>query len=130
MIDPRDLPAESMLSAINLAELSAGVQMASASGGFDPIELGRRIEVLQRVEHEFEPIPFDASAARIFGRVSAAVAGTGRVSRARTADLMIASVAIAEGLPLYTTNADDFVGLEGLLEVVPVVPRVHQGEGL
>ncbi len=128
-IDPDDLPVETLISAITLAELSAGIQMAGARRG-DPVDIARRIEVLQRVESEFDPLPFDSSAARQFGRVSASVAAIGRVPRSRTADLMIASVAIAVGLPLYTTNPDDFVGLEGLLVVVPVVPRPHQAAGL
>jgi predicted nucleic acid-binding protein len=33
---------------------------------------------------------------------------------------MIAAVAAAAGLPLYTTNPDDFDGLEGIVRVVPV----------
>jgi hypothetical protein len=33
---------------------------------------------------------------------------------------MIASIAIAAGLPLYTTNPDDFAGLDDLLSIVPV----------
>jgi predicted nucleic acid-binding protein len=33
---------------------------------------------------------------------------------------MIASIAIAEELPLCTTNPDDFVGLEQFMTVVPV----------
>lgn len=38
---------------------------------------------------------------------------------------MIASIAIAEGLPLFTTDPDDFKGLDGLLTVVPVTrPKV------
>jgi predicted nucleic acid-binding protein len=40
---------------------------------------------------------------------------------------MIAAAAIAQGLPLFTTNPDDFTGLAGLLTLVPVtrpaVPR-------
>ncbi len=78
------------------------------------------MDVLQRTEHEFDPIPFDVEAARVYGRVTAAVIAAGRKPRRRALDLMIASIAIAEGLPLYTTNPDDFVGLERLMTVVPV----------
>lgn len=46
--------------------------------------------------------------------------GAGRKPRRRIADLMIAAVAIAEELPLFTTNPDDFKGLDDLLTVVPV----------
>lgn len=81
--------------------------------------------VLQRAENEFDPIPFDTEAARIYGRVCAAVISSGRKPRRRVADLMIAAIAIAEGLPLFTTNPDDFKGLDGLLTVVPVTrPQV------
>jgi predicted nucleic acid-binding protein len=75
---------------------------------------------LQRAENEFDPIPFDAEPARIYGRVTAAVIGAGRKARRRIADLMIASIAIAEGLPLFTTNPKDFAALDGSLTVVPV----------
>ena len=57
-------------------------------------------------------MPFDAEAARIFGRVTAAVIAAGRKPRGGAVDLMIAATAIAEGLPLYTTNPADFTGLE------------------
>jgi predicted nucleic acid-binding protein len=123
-IDPLELPDEMAISAITLAELSAGpheVRRNSEQDRYDEhAERARRLEVLQRVENEFDPVPFDAEAARIFGRVSAAVIAAGRRPRRRAVDLMIASTAIAEGLPLYTTNPDDFAGLDSLLPIVPV----------
>lgn len=128
-LDPDELPAEVAISAITLAELSAGpheVRRNEEQDDYDEhAERARRMDVLQRAENEFDPIPFDAEAARIYGRVCAAVISAGRKPRRRVADLMIASVAIAEDLPLFTTNPDDFVGLDNLLTVVPVTrPRV------
>jgi predicted nucleic acid-binding protein len=127
-IDPAELPDEMAISAITLAELSAGphqVRRNDEQAEHDEhIERARRLEVLQRAENEFDPIPFDAEAARIYGRVSAAVIATGRKPRRGIADLMIASIAVAEALPLFTTNPDDFHGLDELLTVVPVTrPR-------
>lgn len=80
----------------------------------------RRLDVLQRAEHEFDPIPFSAEAAKTYGRVTAAVVSPGRKPRRRIADLMIAATAIAEDLPLFTTNLDEFEGLLGLLNGAPV----------
>src|SRR4051794_31688181 len=123
-VDPEELPVEVAISAITLAELSAGPHEVRRSDEQDDYEeyaeRARRMDVLQRAENEFDPIPFDAEAARIYGRVCAAVIGAGRKPRRRVADLMIASIAIAEGLPLFTTNPDDFAGLDGLLAIVPV----------
>ncbi|MGQ0465967.1 MAG: type II toxin-antitoxin system VapC family toxin [Sporichthyaceae bacterium] len=113
------LPDEAAISAITLAELSAGPLVVAPGPGAEA-ERARRTGLLQRAESEFDPLPFDAEAARIFGRASAAVAALGRTPRARVADLMIAAVAAANELPLYTTNPDDFAGLEELLEVVAV----------
>jgi predicted nucleic acid-binding protein len=132
-IDPAGLPAEVAISAITLAELSAGphhVRRGDEQGGYDEhAERARRLDVLQRAESEFDPIPFDAEAARIYGRVTAAVITAGRKPRRRIADLMIASVAIAEDLPLFTTNPGDFTGLEHLLAIVPVTrPSLPQQE--
>jgi predicted nucleic acid-binding protein len=123
-VDAAELPGEMAISAITLAELSAGpheVRPNHEQDRYDEhAERARRLEVLQRAESEFDPVPFDAEAARIFGRVTAAVVGAGRRPRRRLADLMIAATAIAEGLPLFTTNPDDFAGLGTLLRVVPV----------
>lgn len=123
-VDPAELPEEMAISAITLAELSAGphqVRSDAEQAAYDEhAERGRRLEVLQRAESEFDPLPFDAEAARIFGRVAAAVVALGRTPRGRIGDLLIAATAIAEGLPLFTTNPDDFLGLGDILEIVPV----------
>lgn len=123
-IDPAELPDEMAISAITLAELSAGPHQVPKNAERDDLdedaERAGRLDVLQRAENEFDPIPFDAEAARTYGRVCAAVVSTGRKPRRRVADLMIAAVAIAQDLSLYTTNPDDFAGLDGLLAIVPV----------
>ncbi len=123
-IDPAQLPERMAISAITLAELSAGpneVRSSDEQNEYDEHEeRARRLEILQRVASEFDPIPFDVEAARIYGRVAAAVVAVGRKPRRGLADLMIAATAIAEGLPLYTTNPDDYRGLDRLLEVVAV----------
>jgi len=114
-LDATRLPEEMVISAITLAELSAGPHHAD-----DPAERARRISLLQHTEATFDPLPFDAEAARAFGPVAAAVFAAGRTPRRRIADLMIASVALANRLPLYTTNPGDFAGLDDLLTVVAV----------
>jgi hypothetical protein len=93
-------------------------------------ERARRTEALQRAESEFDPVPFDAEAARIYGRVTAAVVAAGRKPRRRIADLMIAATAISEGLPLYTTNPADYSGLDRLVRVIPVSspPLPHESK--
>lgn len=123
-IDPGELPEEMAISAITLAELSAGphqVRRNEYQNGYDEhAERARRLDVLQRTENEFDPIPFGTEAARTYGRVTAAIITAGRKPRRRIADLMIAAIAITEALPLYTTNPDDYAGLQELLTVVPV----------
>jgi predicted nucleic acid-binding protein len=113
-IDPADLPDEMAISAITLAELSAGPHEVRSNVEQDAYD------ILQRAESEFDPVPFDAEAARIFGRVTAAVIAAGRKPRGGVIDLMIAATAIAEGLPLYTTNPADFTGLDSLARIIPV----------
>jgi predicted nucleic acid-binding protein len=130
-LDPTELPAEMAISAITLAELSAGPHLVRSSDGQGSYneheERARRLDVLQRAENEFDPIPFGVEAARAYGRVAAAVVAAGRKPRRRVADQMIASIAIAEDLPLYTTNPADFTGLENLLTIIPVT-RPHQAQ--
>ncbi len=107
------LPEESSVCAITLADLAAGPHLASTSA-----EGARRQARLQQVEATFEPLPFDAAAARSYGQIIAAVADSGRSHRRRVADLLIAATAHANGPALYTRNPDDFAGLEELLPVI------------
>ena len=112
-----DLPDRAAISTITVAELSAGVHATD-----DPRERANRLELLQRVEADFDPFPFDLAAARSYGRITAALIGVGRSPRSRVAAQMIAAVAASRGLALFTTNPSDFVGLAGIVEVV-AVPR-------
>jgi predicted nucleic acid-binding protein len=115
-ISEEALPAEIAVSAITLAELAAGPHATD-----DAAERARRQDRLQRAEATFDPIPFDASTARSYGRAYAAILDAGRKARGRRAvDVLIAATAVAAELPLYTRNPSDFVGLERLLEVVGV----------
>jgi predicted nucleic acid-binding protein len=116
LIEPTDLPVELAVSAVTMAELAAGPHATT-----DPAERARRQDRLQRAEATFEPLPVDASVARAYGRVYAAVGAAGRKARGQQAvDLFIAATAVAAGLPLYTRNPDDFVGLSDLLDVISV----------
>lgn len=109
------LPAEGAISSLTLAELATGPHATD-----DPHERALRQLRLQQVEATFEVLPFDRAAARAYGRIYAAVRAAGRRPRGRIVDLQIAAVALAHAIPLFTGNPDDFRGLEGIVDVVPV----------
>lgn len=115
-IDPERLPREPAISAVTLAELAAGPHATD-----DRAERARRQDRLQRVEATLEPLPVDASVARAYARIFSESVSTGRSGHRRRAfDLLIAATALAAELPLYTRNADDFAGLERILDIVEV----------
>lgn len=103
------LPAEPLITAITLAELSVGPLVATT----EPERAARQAH-LQQAEADFAPLPFDAAAARSFGQVAASLRRAGRKPAARAYDAMIAAVGIANGLPIHTCNPRDFAGIEGL----------------
>jgi tRNA(fMet)-specific endonuclease VapC len=110
-----DLPAELSITAVTLAELSVGPLVATDSN-----ERAARQAHLQQAEADFDPLPFDAEAARAFGRVASSLRGAGRKVQARAYDAMIAAIAISNGLALYTVNPSDFQGIDGLdLRAIP-----------
>jgi hypothetical protein len=121
--DPSALPAEPLISAITLAELSAGPLVAA-----DRDRASRQAR-LQQVETDFQPLPFDADAARAFGRVAASLRHAGRRTGARSYDAMIAAVAIANQLPLDTCNPRDFQHIDGLDVVTVPMPTLEDADG-
>ena len=115
-LESRSLPFEIAITSLTMAELAAGPHAATTSD-----ERARRQDRLQRAEATFAPLPFDAEAARAYGRVYAAVVSAARKAPgARAVDLMIAATACSLDLPLYTRNPKDFAALEGLVEIVAV----------
>ncbi len=102
-----DLPEEQAICTITLAELAAGPHATEDEG-----ERALRQDRLQRIESLMDALPFDADAARAYGRVYAATRAASRKPRgSRAVDLMIAAVALSRGLPLVTRNPSDFVHL-------------------
>lgn len=103
-----------MITAITLAELSIGPLVAKT----DEERVNRQAH-LQQAEADFDPLPFDATSARAFGRVAASLRQAGPKPSARAFDALIAAVAVANNLPLFTVNPRDFTGITDL-ELVPV----------
>ncbi|OIN80745.1 type II toxin-antitoxin system VapC family toxin [Mycobacterium malmoense] len=118
--DPTELPDESVISAITLAELSVGPHVAR-----DDAERSARQQHLQQAEADFDVLPFDGDCARAFGSVAAALRASGRKPAARAYDALIAASAIAHAVPLYTCNPADFAGIPRL-ELRSVTHPYHQ----
>jgi len=114
--DPAALPREPVMTAVTLAELSVGPLVAA-----DEQERAARLAHVQQAEADFDALPFDAAAARAFGGVAASMRRAGRKTAARAYDAMIAAIAIANQLPLYTCNPSDFENIDGLA-VVAIEP--------
>ena len=102
-LDPTLLPDESFISTITLAELSVGPLVATTLEG----RMARQM-VLQRAEADFTALPFSADAARRYGQIAATLRASGRTVRARAFDTLIAAIAGANDLPVYTVNTTDF----------------------
>ena len=121
---PSPAASPPLISAITLAELSVGPLVATTD-----TERAARLAHLQQAEADFEPLPFDADAARAFGQVAASLRRVGHKSSARAFDAMIAAIAIANDLPLYTCNPVDFIGISGLDVVAIPHPDVSPSNG-
>lgn len=113
--DVSPIDGELAISAITLAELHFGVLVTRDRA--TRAERLRRLSILQR---QFDALPIDEAVAASYGQLAAAITGIGRQPRARAMDLLIAATAHAHSARLYTRNAKDLIGLEDLIEVVPI----------
>lgn len=116
--DTAGLPEQPMITAVTLAELTVGPLVAA-----DDRQRAERQAHLQFAESSFEPLPFDAAAARAFGRVAADLRSAGRKPAARAYDALIAATALSRGLSVHTCNPADFRGITGLDVVAVPLPR-------
>lgn len=111
--DVNPLEGDLAISAITLAELHYGVLVAKTQ----PLR-AERLRRLLAIQREFDPLPLDHAVAASYGQIAAAVVDAGRPSRA--VDLVIAATAHAHSARLYTRNADDFRGLDDLIDISPI----------
>ncbi len=107
-----DPDEEVAISVISLTELHFGVLVAA-----DEEVRALRLRRLGAIEESFDPLPFDAAAARECGRLHAAVLQRGGRPRRRAFDLAIAATANVHGVPLLTLNVSDFKLIDDLVEV-------------
>ncbi len=103
------------VSVASLAELHFGVLVTENAA-----IRAERLRRLSEVQHRFDALPVDDDVATSYGQLAAAVAASGRQPRSRVMDLLIAATAHAHAARLYTRNAGDLVGIEHLIEIVPV----------
>jgi len=109
---PEKLPEIPLISSITLAELSVGPLATN-----DEKERSARMAHLQQAEADFEPLAFDAAAARAFGRVASSLRQRGRKPTARAYDALIAATALSNDLPIYTCNPRDFEDIDNLIVI-------------
>ena len=100
-----------VISAVTLGELAFGL------GTPDRVA---REERLRRVLASYEVLAFGVEEAKLYGVLAELVRAAGRNPRPRRLDLQIAATAASARLPLLTMNPDDFVGIGGLVDVVPI----------
>lgn len=112
-LDSENLPAESLISPVTLAELQVGVLRTS-----DFSARSKRLKTLT-VASGIELLPIDDSVAEHWALLRVHLGESKR--RAEVNDLWIAATALAHRIPLYTQD-DDFDSVEGIgsLEVIKV----------
>lgn len=110
---PRDSPRLGAVSAITLAELTTGVELASTA------QARRRRQETLTLARRFDPLPFDDRCADAYATVARAVRAAG--GRVRQFDAAIAATALANDIPVFTQDVDDFGLMERVVDSLTVV---------
>ncbi len=109
-----ELAEAAAVSTLTIAELAYGIHHD------DPLIAAAREARYRAVLNEFDPVPYSAQAAHLYGAIAASVRRSGRNPRPRRIDLMLASVAAELDAVLLTRNPDDFVGVGDIARVIAV----------
>ncbi len=109
-----ELADAATVSTLTIAELAYGIHHD------DPLVAAAREARYREVLNEFDPVPYSARAAHLYGAIAASVRKSGRSPRPRRIDLMLASVAADIGAVLVTRNAADFAGVGDIARVIAV----------
>lgn len=102
------------ISTLTVAELAYGLHHD------DPLVVAAREARYREVLNQFEPVPYSARAAHLYGAIAASVRKSGKNPRPRRIDLMLASVAAELNAVLLTRNPDDFAGIGDIAHVIAV----------
>jgi tRNA(fMet)-specific endonuclease VapC len=100
------VPAEIALNSVVLAELFYGAHHGAAN------KQAANLALIGRLQQRFVSLPFDDRAAAEYGEIRAHLAAQGTPIGSN--DLLIASIALANGLTLVTNNTNEFSRVPGL----------------
>lgn len=109
-----ELAETAAVSTLTIAELAYGLHHD------DPLIVAAREARYRAVLNEFDPVPYSAQAAHLYGAIAASVRRSGRNPRPRRIDLMLASVAAELDAVLLTRNPGDFVDIGDIARVITV----------
>ncbi len=107
-----ELADTAAISTLTVAELAYGLHHD------DPLVAAAREARYREVLGDFDPIPYSAHAAHLYGAIAASVRKSGRNPRPRRIDLMLASVAAELDAVLVTRNPADFAGIGSIVNVI------------
>ncbi len=102
------------VATLTIAELAYGIYHD------DPLIAAARETRYRQVLNQFDPVPYSARAAHLYGAIAASVRKSGRNPRPRRIDLMLASVAAEINAVLLTRNPADFIGIGNIARVIAI----------